>query len=663
MPYSYQVLGITPTTETHEWTETIDKFEPLTGTGDPNGVEYSFVTRRLYFDSVAEELWICSFSDGSGTPGGTTWILVNSGGGGGSSNAKTSGNVIETVPGFVAKKRNAILQAAPFPYLIRPSGTLSTYNCPASDTPTSIVSAHTVTASNALFTANPGTNSIRAYRLDGVPFLPAQTIPTGSAGVENICAGPDFDIWFTETSQNKIGKLDTTFTFTEYILPTLASQPQGIATGPDERLWGCSFAVDKIFASTTSGTISEYPLPTATDPTQICAHSDGNMWALADSTILKIEMNGTITEYALAFTGSYIASGSDGKLYVTESDNVHAINTDGTVFATYNSLGEDFRGICSGGDGNIYVANFNGAVSASIYKLTTFGLQAATNDLTNNGTVSICAGQDGRIWATGSSSNKILAMPFIVDPTGPFGNSLESSGGTLTIAKNYDTGITDLSVTNSEALDFARRVVYINPIMGATNRTLVGGGTLSDTAPGGTFGVGAEFGIRLMTPFNTGSGSGDYALERETVGTTALELYPIYEVLFGLANNTDIRLWFALTRTSEDPRQNDTPNNTLGLRFSTAASDVNFQLYSKANGGSPTITDSGIVAAASTVYHLKIDFSDGANAFFYLNGTFIDVITTTLPALTDLLTLYASLSTMVFSAKTMYVGRHQCNTY
>ena len=84
-------------------------------------------------------------------------------------------------------------------------------------------------------------------------------IPT--AGIVNgITAGPDGNLWFTETNANKIGKISpATGVVTEFNIPTANAGPHGITYSPDGNLWftETSGNIGKI---STDGKITEYPV-------------------------------------------------------------------------------------------------------------------------------------------------------------------------------------------------------------------------------------------------------------------------------------------------------------------------------------------------------------------------------------------------------------------
>src|SRR4051812_3374645 len=64
-------------------------------------------------------------------------------------------------------------------------------------------------------------------------------IPTANAAPLEITAGPDGNLWFTESGANKIGRMTPAGVVTgEFAIPTPNSAPYlGITTGPDGNLW------------------------------------------------------------------------------------------------------------------------------------------------------------------------------------------------------------------------------------------------------------------------------------------------------------------------------------------------------------------------------------------------------------------------------------------
>jgi hypothetical protein len=64
-------------------------------------------------------------------------------------------------------------------------------------------------------------------------------IPTASSSPYGIVAGPDGNLWFTESGTNKIGKVTTTGAFTHYSIPTVTRISHARA-GSSHRLEGAN---------------------------------------------------------------------------------------------------------------------------------------------------------------------------------------------------------------------------------------------------------------------------------------------------------------------------------------------------------------------------------------------------------------------------------------
>ena len=128
------------------------------------------------------------------------------------------------------------------------------------------------------------------------------TLPPGSGSLDAIAAGPDGNMWFTEsgsslreehgpgdTGAGKIGRITPTGIITEYPLLTPFTTLGGITAGPDGNMWFTETFHSGVVAVpplggaigriTPTGTVTEYPLPTAgSSPRGIAAGPDGNMW-------------------------------------------------------------------------------------------------------------------------------------------------------------------------------------------------------------------------------------------------------------------------------------------------------------------------------------------------------------------------------------------------
>jgi streptogramin lyase len=235
-------------------------------------------------------------------------------------------------------------------------------------------------------------------------------IPTLSSSTIAIQAGPDGNLWFIESSANKIGRITTKGVITEFPLAS-GSAPEEIASGPDGNLWFTEDGTNKIGMITPAGAISEFNVPTASAGlTGIAAGSDGNLWFTEESNraekIGRITTAGAITEFPLPTTSLqpiFIAAGPDGNLWFTEegasTNKIARITTAGVVtefpVPTSNAA---VGGIAAGPDGGVWftedIGGKVGRIDPSTDVITEFSVPA-TSPLSR-----IAAGQDGNLWFT-----------------------------------------------------------------------------------------------------------------------------------------------------------------------------------------------------------------------------------------------------------------------
>jgi streptogramin lyase len=115
--------------------------------------------------------------------------------------------------------------------------------------------------------------------------LPSATV----AWPASIKAGPDGNLWFTESPAPKIGRITPDGQITEF--PTQTGVGPYLEAGPDGNLWFSSYR--QINRITPSGHVTGFPMPRLTygdQPTigEIVSGSDGNIWFPADTFIGRI---------------------------------------------------------------------------------------------------------------------------------------------------------------------------------------------------------------------------------------------------------------------------------------------------------------------------------------------------------------------------------------
>jgi streptogramin lyase len=153
-----------------------------------------------------------------------------------------------------------------------------------------------------------------------------------------ISAGPDDAMWFTDYGAQMIGRIALDGTIQEFPLPTATARPVGITLGNDGNLWFTEYTsttnynpTGNVASITPAGAVTEFPV--GTDPSEIAAGPDGNIWYVAwyHTAIGRMTPTGQVTEFALPRSSfpHGIAAGPDGALWVTEATGVGRLSIEG----------------------------------------------------------------------------------------------------------------------------------------------------------------------------------------------------------------------------------------------------------------------------------------------------------------------------------------------
>lgn len=173
----------------------------------------------------------------------------------------------------------------------------------------------------------------RVGRITTAGVITEITMPTDVSDPTEIVTGPDGNLWVTQFSVDSIARITPAGVVTEFPLPHPPvgedeeeehSGPQGITAGPDGNLWFTESDTRRIGRMTPDGVVTEFPLTTLNAiPTAITTGPDGNLWFteyLAKS-VGRITTGGVITEFSDGLTaGNFpysIVSGADGNVWFT----------------------------------------------------------------------------------------------------------------------------------------------------------------------------------------------------------------------------------------------------------------------------------------------------------------------------------------------------------
>jgi streptogramin lyase len=198
--------------------------------------------------------------------------------------------------------------------------------------------------------------------------------PAGGGGGVNITTGLDKDLWYGDTTLNKIVRMTKEGRSRGYPIPTSGARPEGIAEG-HKRMWFTEWSQAKIGSLTAKGRIREF----------VVKQLSGNQ------------------SQAVA-----MVSGPDKRIWFTTANyGLGAATAKGkTVLYTTGIDSEDPSGLGVGPDKNLWYTTFHGP---DIGKMTTHGV--ATNfNVGALGGFGLTAGPDGRVWFADPGHNRIGAI-------------------------------------------------------------------------------------------------------------------------------------------------------------------------------------------------------------------------------------------------------------
>jgi streptogramin lyase len=192
-------------------------------------------------------------------------------------------------------------------------------------------------------------------------------VQPADAGLLDITTGPDYALWFTESSANRIGRLESG-KFKYYALATSNGRPAGITTGPDGGIWFAEQAGMVGRISTDGTNLREYKVPhpayaitNGFDNAAWFTMHDGNQ-----NWIGRIDADGKVHPYKVKVQSSTIESGitagRDGFYWFTlKGANVVGRITSAGAIRTYTNNDGDsqpFPIVANGG--SFFVGEENG---------------------------------------------------------------------------------------------------------------------------------------------------------------------------------------------------------------------------------------------------------------------------------------------------------------
>ena len=159
---------------------------------------------------------------------------------------------------------------------------------------------------------------------------------------------------------------------------------------------------------------------------------------------------------------------------------------------------------------------------------------------------------------------------------------------------------------------------------------------------------------------NTAASAGSEASLRTATGTSAIELLPQFLFKFKLNQTTDTRLFMGITSSSAVLNADDPAFDCIGLQYSSARADTNFQITTRDTAQS--LTDTGvavdtdahtIIFTVNSTSSVSVEMLDNTGA-----SEFTGEITTQIPTSTVNLDVHAGIQTLAASTGIVFHYAH-----
>src|SRR5262245_16651812 len=214
------------------------------------------------------------------------------------------------------------------------------------------------------------------------------------------------------------------------------------------------------------GTLKHYRLPTSTDPHDVTAASDGNVWFtvqgafdpvtfLSPGSVARVTPKGTITEFAVCdfCITNDIVQGPDDILYISDNDGqLRRITTSGEVQSSVpvppvppSETGSPLGGLAADSTSIWFADSFNNRVGRFDVVTAAFTFYPVA---LNDGVDDVAVAGDGTVWFIGSevTESEVIGVIGEIDPAVGVVSltPLSDVGAGIAVAPNGTVWVTEI---------------------------------------------------------------------------------------------------------------------------------------------------------------------------------------------------------------------------
>jgi virginiamycin B lyase len=251
-----------------------------------------------------------------------------------------------------------------------------------------------------------------------------------------ITAGPDGNLWFTDSTADAIGRITPDGVITEFPIGE-GKEPYAIVAGADGNLWFTERQNNKVGAVNTDGQlVHEYFVPGPDPrPAGITVAANGDIWFttqgpgdIVTNAVGRITPGGFMTLYDLypcACFPTGITAGADGNIWAAEELGVYQgespgtidkVTPDGSSVTRYPVPQQPLTPghlpgfVAPGTDGNVWFTEF----ASDVHRIGTITPDGQATEYTLPGSltnsIGVSAGFDGRMWITQGDAGDVVVL-------------------------------------------------------------------------------------------------------------------------------------------------------------------------------------------------------------------------------------------------------------